>query len=69
MKYSYSGENHFLPGVARLNRLTIAFVFSQQVPTKILMTYDPRHATLDMRPSTCDPRLATLDMPPSTSDP
>ena len=30
----------FLPGVARLNRLTIAFVFSQQVPTKILRSLE-----------------------------
>ena len=30
----------FLPGVARLNCLTIAFVFSQQVPTKILRSLE-----------------------------
>ena len=28
---------NFLPGVAGFNRLTIAFVFSQQVPTKIFV--------------------------------
>ena len=32
------------------------------------MTLDPRHAILDMQPSTCDPRRATLDLRPSTSD-
>ena len=30
----------FLPGVARLNRLTIPFGFSQQVPTKILRSLE-----------------------------
>ena len=34
--FLFRRKSHFLPGVAKLNHLTIAFVFSQQVPTKIL---------------------------------
>ena len=35
------------------------------------MTYDPRHATLDLQLSTnsCKSKLATLDLRPSTSNP
>ena len=38
--FLFRRKSHFLPGVARLNRLTIAFVFSQQVPTKILRSLE-----------------------------
>ena len=38
--FLFRQKSHFLPGVASLNRLTIAFVFSQQVPTKILRSLE-----------------------------